>query len=51
MIDTEKIDEAKKLLKELYARMDENDSLNSWQQAMFDVLAWLLDGSDKPELD
>jgi hypothetical protein len=46
----EKEAEARELLDQLYSKIDEG-GLNNWEQAMFDVLSWWLDDSDKPELD
>lgn len=43
-------EEARELLDQLYGKLDDG-GLNNWEQAMFDTLSWLLDGSDKPELD
>jgi hypothetical protein len=31
--------------------MDENGSLNEWEQNFFDILSWLLDGTTKPDID
>ena len=50
MFDNEKYDEARQMLDKLYNKIDEG-GLNNWEQSMFDVLSWILDDSDKPELD
>jgi truncated hemoglobin YjbI len=49
-MDEIKEQEARQLLDELYQKMEEDDGLHPMHQGMFDTLAWLFDGLDKPEI-
>lgn len=46
----DKEQEARGLLDELYSKIDEG-GLDNNEQNIFDVLTWLFEDGDKPELD
>lgn len=50
VIDQQKTEEARQMLDGLYEKMD-SKGLDAFEQTAFDVLSWLLDGTDKPEFD
>lgn len=49
-MDKSKEAEARGMIQELYAIQDEVP-LSEWQQAMLDVLLWLFEDADQPEVE
>lgn len=49
-MDETKIEEAKGLLDSLYSIIDENNGLTMHEQGMYEILVWLIEDDEKPEL-
>lgn len=49
-IPQDRIKEAREMLDKLYEGF-EHTGLDAEEQSIFDVLSWLLDDTDKPEID
>ena len=47
----DKEQEARDLIDPLFDIIDEGNSLNEYEQALFDMVSWLYDGGDKPSID
>ncbi len=45
------MDEQEQLLRKLYAILDDGGTLDDYQQGVFDTLNWVVDGTDKPEIN
>lgn len=46
----DKEEEAKALIDPLYEKLDNGEAFDNYEQGIFDVISWLFEGADKPEL-